>query len=528
MALPVAAWRLAYTSGKWLALSGPTSLVIMPAPPAEMSEFATNLWRGTLETRTPDALFAFVNEVGIGSLTDFAAFFWDKHGLHGLFRGGVQLLDADGTLVAEGAEAVTWHEEQLDQDQTYTIQLAPVDGDLPRLPLVVGAALVSSVTLTTAKDQLLRLPDAESMGVLEKIPVLGVRRRKRPAPVPAESAEPAASEPQHEALPQPSAPEAAAGPPIAAAAAGVDADPESPSQPDAAAPEPEISDDADTMTFDPALLDGGDEEPSDPPQAEPQPRRQAEQAPEPHPMPQASQPFSAPPAQPEPGNQFARPPAPQPFGAPSQFQPGPQQPYAQPSPSGSRQAPVVVPGNFGEVDDDDSGTVFSTDLAAKQKPQPPQSTQDPQVLAVPCVNGHANPRGASSCRICSGPVDSSNPRLIRRPVLAAVVSNQGDGADVTSGIVVGRSPDGSRGPHGAYLMRVNSSGHDISRNHVLVTANEWNIVVTDLHSTNGTLIRPVGEPEFELRDGRSVTVEIGTELLLDDEIRLKIVPPRSN
>lgn len=188
---------------------------------------------------------------------------------------------------------------------------------------------------------------------------------------------------------------------------------------------------------------------------------------------------------------------------------------------------MVVPGNFGEVDDD-GGTVFSTDLAAKQKPQPAQSAQDAQVLAVPCVNGHANPRGASSCRICSGPVDSSNPRLIRRPVLAAVVSNQGDASDVVSGVVVGRSPDGSRGPHGSYLMRVNSSGHDISRNHVLVTANEWNIVVTDLHSTNGTLVRPVGEPEFELRDGRSVTVEIGTELLLDDEIRLKIVPPRSS
>lgn len=538
MALPVAAWRLAYTSGKWLALSGPTSLVIMPAPPAEMSEFATNLWRGTLQTRTPDALFEFVHEVGIGSLSDFAAFFWDKAGLHGLFRGAVQLLDVDGELVAEGNDAVTWHEELLDQDQTYTIQLAPIEGDQVRLPLVVGAALVSSVTLTTAKDQLIRLPDAESMGVLEKIPVLGVRRRKRPvekpapaAPAPGATPSPEAPTPVAEAqpsaapadamsldadtqtLPQPPSPQPAAAPSIAAAAAGVpsqelDAEPEQPAEP--SEPDPD-----EQPLQQPAASLIGDSP------AEPAPPTGSEQPEEPE-LPEPPQPS---PAQ----EQFDEPASPPPLSRPSAPPPmsAPSAPQSQVSPPGSRQAPVVVPGNFGEVDDD-PGTVFSTDLAATHKPPAAQATPDPQVMAVPCRNGHANPRGASSCRLCSEPVDSSNPRLIRRPVLAAVISNQGDGADLVSGVVVGRSPDSARGPHGSYLMRVGSSGNDISRNHILITPNEWNIVLTDLHSTNGTLVRPPGEPEFELRDGRSVTVEIGTELLLDDQVRLKIVPPRSN
>ena len=61
----------------------------------------------------------------------------------------------------------------------------------------------------------------------------------------------------------------------------------------------------------------------------------------------------------------------------------------------------------------------------------------------------------------------------------------------------------------------------------MVTTKDWNIVVTDLHSTNGTTVRPVGEPEFELRDGRSVTVEIGTILDLGDGVSLRIEPPRS-
>ncbi|WP_297747036.1 FHA domain-containing protein [uncultured Tessaracoccus sp.] len=537
MALPVAAWRLAYTSGKWLALSGPTSLVIMPAPPAEMSEFATNLWRGTLETRTPDALFEFVHEVGIGSLADFAAFFWDKAGLHGLFRGAAQLLNVDGELVAEGKDAVTWHEELLDQDQTYTIQLAPIEGNQVRLPLVVGAALVSSVTLTTAKNQLIRLPDAESMGVLEKIPVLGVRRRKRPIEKPAPAAPapeatpspavptPAVAEPASSTVdttsldadtqvpPQPPSPQPAAAPSIAAAAAGVpsqelDAEPEQPAEP--SEPDP---DDQPWQQPVVSLIGDSSAEPAPPTSSEQLEESELSEQPQ---HSRAQEQFDEP-ASPPP---LSRPSAPPPMSAPSA-------PQSQVSPPGSRQAPVVVSGNFGEVDDE-PGTVFSTDLAATHKPPIAQPTPDPQVMAVPCRNGHANPRGASSCRLCSEPVDPSNPRLIRRPVLAAVISNQGDGADLVSGVVVGRSPDGARGPRGSYLMRVSSSGNDISRNHILITPNEWNIVLTDLHSTNGTLVRPPGEPEFELRDGRSVTVEIGTELLLDDQVRLKIVPPRSD
>lgn len=527
MALPVAAWRLAYTSGKWLALSGPTSLVIMPAPPAEMSEFATNLWRGTLQTRTPDALFEFVHEVGIGSLSDFAAFFWDKAGLHGLFRGAVQLLDVNGELVAEGNDAVTWHEELLDQDQTYTIQLAPIEGDQVRLPLVVGAALVSSVTLTTAKDQLIRLPDAESMGVLEKIPVLGVRRRKRPVEKPAPAAQAPVTDAEPSAvpadamsldadtqtLPQPPSPQPAAAPSIAAAAAGVPSH-EPDEEPEQSA-ESELPSPDDQPLQQPAASLIGDSP------AEPAPPTSSEQPEEPE--------LPEPPQQSPAQEQFDEPASPPPLSRPSAPPPvsAPSAPQSQVSPPGSRQAPVVVPGNFGDVDDE-PGTVFSTDLAATHKPPSAQPTPDPQVMAVPCRNGHANPRGASSCRLCSEPVDPSNPRLIRRPVLAAVISNQGDGTDLVSGVVVGRSPDSARGPHGSYLMRVGSSGNDISRNHILITPNEWNIVLTDLHSTNGTLVRPPGEPEFELRDGRSVTVEIGTELLLDDQVRLKIVPPRSN
>ena len=42
-------------------------------------------------------------------------------------------------------------------------------------------------------------------------------------------------------------------------------------------------------------------------------------------------------------------------------------------------------------------------------------------------------------------------------------------------------------------MTVPSPGHDISRTHLEVAPEGWSVVVTDLHSTNGTiLVRPGG------------------------------------
>lgn len=75
-------------------------------------------------------------------------------------------------------------------------------------------------------------------------------------------------------------------------------------------------------------------------------------------------------------------------------------------------------------------------------------------------------------------------------------------------------------------MRVNSPSSDISRSHLLVTSKDWNVIVTDLNSTNGTTVMPVGEQPFVLANGQSVQVELGTILDLGDGVSLRIEPPR--
>lgn len=200
-------------------------------------------------------------------------------------------------------------------------------------------------------------------------------------------------------------------------------------------------------------------------------------------------------------------------------------PGSAPSAPEPKQGPVTVPPRLGEANDN-AGTIFSSGLAATHKPQTPDPSDQQQVLAVPCVNGHANAPGVRSCRLCHAPVDGSNPRLIRRPVLAGVHTNKGEFVDVIGGVVVGRAPDLGSGPSGSRLLRVISPSNDISRNHVLITTKEWNVVVTDLHSTNGTTVVPVGEAPFTIRDGMTVQVDIGTVLDLGDGVSLRIEPPR--
>lgn len=484
MTEPVAPWRVTYTPGNWLVLSGPTTLVVMLPAPAKASDLVAELWRDIVGAGSLEGLLRLVAEVGLDQMRDFGAFFWDDAGLHGLTRGAVRILDADtGEVALDGAGSITWREAGLAERPRLRIDLEPSDGEESlRLPLVIGAACVSSVHLDTDESALVRLPSRAGTDAIPAPPVSDEPPAVDPAPaagaVPDEVPAPE-TEPEPELTPEPAAeptPE-----PETAPAPEPDPDP---------APQPEpvparaVSEELAGLD-DPTDLAAALAAPTGPPLA------------------------------------AAVPPPPTPFTPPVPPTPAPTL-----GPIGQRSAPVVVPPTLGEADDD-GGTIFSTGLAATHKPSAPEAERsEPQVLAVPCVNGHANPPGARSCRLCKGPVDSSNPRLIRRPVLAGVHTNQGDFADIVTGVVVGRAPDPGRGPAGSQSLRVPSPSSDISRNHVLITTKDWNVHVADLNSTNGTTVLPVGEAPFTLRDGASVQVELGTVLDLGDGVSIRIEPPR--
>lgn len=170
----------------------------------------------------------------------------------------------------------------------------------------------------------------------------------------------------------------------------------------------------------------------------------------------------------------------------------------------------------------DGATVLEDDIAATHEP----SGSPDDVAAVFCVAGHANAPGARVCRLCRAAVEETEPTRIPRPVLAGVQTNSRDFMDIVTGVLIGRAPDVTQGPPGTAALRVTSPSSDISRSHLLLTTRDWNVYATDLRSTNGTMVLPVGEAPFALSEGATVQVEIGTVLDLGDGVSIRIEPPR--
>lgn len=151
------------------------------------------------------------------------------------------------------------------------------------------------------------------------------------------------------------------------------------------------------------------------------------------------------------------------------------------------------------------------------------------IMAVLCGRQHSNPPESFGCRICGAPIPEQNPRLVTRPALATLRGPDGTEVDLDAPVLVGRAPNADRGTvDNPRLMILLSPGHDISRTHAQVEPDGWEIVVTDLHSTNGTAI-VLGGPDIvrrRLAPGESMVVPLGSILELGDGVNVAVESPR--
>ncbi|WP_437584137.1 FHA domain-containing protein [Paramicrobacterium sp. CJ85] len=90
-------------------------------------------------------------------------------------------------------------------------------------------------------------------------------------------------------------------------------------------------------------------------------------------------------------------------------------------------------------------------------------------------------------------------------------------------VVLGRAPSVSNVPASVLPHLVTLTGDDISRNHVRVAVEGDAVVVTDLHSSNGTLVVAPGRAPQQLRGGEQVPVIAGTTVDLGSGVTLRIV-----
>ena len=166
--------------------------------------------------------------------------------------------------------------------------------------------------------------------------------------------------------------------------------------------------------------------------------------------------------------------------------------------------------------------------AATPEPEPDESIQDSAILAVLCQNGHANPPNSNRCRVCGSPVARRVPQFVAGPVLAVLRASDGSTAEVDRPVLIGRAPSGDRSSsRSPRLMPVPSPNHDISRTHLEVAPDGWQIVVTDLNSTNGTvLVRPGAVDRQQLAPGEPVPVQLGSVMELGDGVSVLIDVPQ--
>ncbi|HEY0238154.1 MAG TPA: FHA domain-containing protein, partial [Friedmanniella sp.] len=169
--------------------------------------------------------------------------------------------------------------------------------------------------------------------------------------------------------------------------------------------------------------------------------------------------------------------------------------------------------------------VFAARPAASD--EPPAGAGGARVPAVICSWGHPNPPGAARCRVCTGLIPTQPPQSVPTPVLAVLRSSNGQTVDMVGSVLVGRAPSRDRARvEDPTLLTVTSPSHDISRTHLEVFASGWDVGVTDLHSTNGTvLVAPDGSIRT-MDPGETAIVELGTSLELADGISVLIDFPQ--
>ena len=109
---------------------------------------------------------------------------------------------------------------------------------------------------------------------------------------------------------------------------------------------------------------------------------------------------------------------------------------------------------------------------------------------------------------------------------AVRVSSRAEPIVLDAPCYVGRNPSAPRVVTGAppRLIRVPSPQREVSASHVEVRQLGATVVVTDLRSTNGSIVMVPGSVPRKLRQGESVVVSPGTLVDIGDDNILQILP----
>lgn len=160
-----------------------------------------------------------------------------------------------------------------------------------------------------------------------------------------------------------------------------------------------------------------------------------------------------------------------------------------------------------DLGDHDGYTMRASDLPQPEGGQEPEGVVD-HTLAPAQEDEHGDQSSATG------------------PALQLSLST-GQQVELDRPVLIGRAPESSRFGFGETprLVTVPSPQQDISRTHVEIKLEGDSVLVTDLRSTNGTVVVLPGSPPRRLHPGESVPVPDGTVIDLGDGVTAVVGVP---
>lgn len=122
----------------------------------------------------------------------------------------------------------------------------------------------------------------------------------------------------------------------------------------------------------------------------------------------------------------------------------------------------------------------------------------------------------------SAEAEASPSAVVQAPLLTWVELPGGTRQSLASPVILGRAPSVSQVPASVVPTLVTLAGDDISRSHVRVAVEGGTVVVTDLHSRNGTQVVLPGQAPQSLRPGEPTPVIVGTVIDLGGGVALRV------
>ncbi|GAA3649938.1 hypothetical protein GCM10022224_010880 [Nonomuraea antimicrobica] len=216
------------------------------------------------------------------------------------------------------------------------------------------------------------------------------------------------------------------------------------------------------------------------------------------------------------------------------FQPSTEQPaslpeqqfpsYDEPLPAGNGAPDPQVPQHLGPPDHYDQpappllGQPDHFDHPGpppQQEQQPEQHGDRPLVYGVDCKNDHFNDPRVPYCAVCGIALVQRTlvPYKGPRPSLGVLILDDGTALPLESDYLLGRDPERAPEVAGgtARPAKVTSPDGSVSRRHLRVALDGWDVNLVDLGSVNGTQIQPPGDPNFyDIPPNEPVTIAPGT------------------